>query len=40
LNGTKKKAIKTSGYRARISTKTGRKLLKRRRNKGRWRLAL
>ena len=35
LNGTKRKALKTSGFRARLSTKTGRKILKLRRNKGR-----
>lgn len=40
LNGTRKKAIKTSGFRARIATKNGRKILKKRRSKGRWRIAL
>jgi large subunit ribosomal protein L34 len=40
LNGTKRKAIKTSGFRARNSSKTGRKILKQRRQKGRWRLAI
>jgi large subunit ribosomal protein L34 len=40
LNGTKRKAIKTSGFRARISTKTGRKILKNRRRKGRWKLTI
>jgi large subunit ribosomal protein L34 len=40
LNGRKRKAIKTSGFRARIASKTGRKVLKKRRNKGRWKLAL
>lgn len=40
LNGTRRKVIKTSGFRARIASKTGRKVLKKRRNKGRWKLAL
>lgn len=40
LNGTKRKAIKTSGFRARLSTKNGRKILKNRRRKGRWKLSL
>ena len=40
LNGTRRKAIKTSGFRARIGTKSGRKILKKRRSKGRWRLAI
>jgi len=40
LTGTKKKAIKTSGFRARRATKSGRKILKKRRKKGRWRLTL
>jgi large subunit ribosomal protein L34 len=40
LNGTKRKAIKTSGFRARTASKTGRKVLKNRRNKGRWKLAI
>jgi large subunit ribosomal protein L34 len=40
LNGTKRKAIKTSGFRARIATKTGRKILKNRRRKGRWKLTI
>jgi large subunit ribosomal protein L34 len=40
LTGTKKKAIKTSGFRARRATKSGRKILKNRRKKGRWRLTL
>ncbi len=35
LNGTKRKALKTSGFRARLSTKSGRKILKQRRQKGR-----
>jgi large subunit ribosomal protein L34 len=40
LNGTKRKAIKTSGFRARNATKSGQKILKKRRNKGRWRLTI
>ena len=40
LNGTKIKAIKTSGFRARLSTKSGRKILSRRRKTGRRKLAL
>jgi large subunit ribosomal protein L34 len=40
LNGTKRKAVKTSGFRARIATKNGRKVLKNRRRKGRWKLSM
>jgi large subunit ribosomal protein L34 len=40
LNGTKIKAIKTSGFRARLSTKSGRKILNKRRKIGRHKLAL
>jgi large subunit ribosomal protein L34 len=40
LNGTRTKAIKTSGFRARLATKSGRKVLKNRRKKGRWKLAI
>jgi len=40
LNGTRKKVIKTSGFRARLATKNGRKILKNRRRKGRWKLAI
>lgn len=39
LNGTKRKALKVSGFRARIATKAGRKILKQRRKKGRVQLA-
>jgi large subunit ribosomal protein L34 len=40
LNGTKKKAIKTSGFRARLATKSGRKILKKRRRKGRHKISM
>jgi large subunit ribosomal protein L34 len=40
LNGRRKKVIKTSGFRARMASKTGRKVLKNRRRKGRWRLSI
>lgn len=40
LNGCRKKVIKTSGYRARIKTKSGLKIFKNRRAKGRWKLAI
>ncbi len=40
LNGRRKKVIKTSGFRARLSTKSGRKILKNRRKKGRWKLTI
>ena len=40
LNGTKKKAIKISGFRARQATHSGRRILKNRRKKGRWQLTL
>jgi len=40
LNGRQRKVIKTSGFRARIATKSGRKILKKRRNKGRWKLTI
>lgn len=40
LNGTRRKVIKTSGFRARLSTKNGRKILRKRRAKGRWKLTI
>lgn len=40
LNGRRRKVIKTSGFRARLSTKSGRKILKNRRQKGRWKLTI
>jgi large subunit ribosomal protein L34 len=40
LTGSRLKAIKVSGFRARISTKSCRKILKNRRRKGRWQLSL
>ena len=40
LNGTRRKVIKTSGFRARIATKNGRKIIKSRRRKGRWKLTI
>lgn len=38
--GTNKKAINISGFRSRISTKAGQKILKRRQKKGRYRLTI
>ena len=40
LNGTKRKAVKTSGFRARLNCKNGQKILKKRRAKGRWKLTI
>jgi large subunit ribosomal protein L34 len=40
LNGSRIKVIKTSGFRARLATKSGRKILKNRRRKGRRRLPI
>jgi large subunit ribosomal protein L34 len=40
LNGTRRKVIKTSGFRARLMTKSGRKILKNRRRRGRWKLSI
>jgi large subunit ribosomal protein L34 len=40
LNGRKRKAIKTSGFRARLATKSGKKILRQRRRKGRWKLSI
>jgi large subunit ribosomal protein L34 len=40
LNGRKRKAIKISGFRARRKTQSGRKILRKRRQKGRWKLTL
>jgi large subunit ribosomal protein L34 len=40
LNGTNKKAIKTSGFRIRMQTKSGKKIINRRRARGRKRLSI
>ena len=40
LNGTRRKVVNISGFRARIATKSGRKVLKNRRRKGRWKLTI
>jgi large subunit ribosomal protein L34 len=40
LNGSRLKAIKVSGFRARLSSKSGRNILRNRRRKGRWKLTI
>jgi large subunit ribosomal protein L34 len=40
LGGTRRKKIKTSGFRARMASAPGRKTLSRRRAKGRHRIAI
>jgi large subunit ribosomal protein L34 len=40
LNGRRRKVIKVSGFRARLSTKMGRNILKKRRSKRRWKLTI
>ena len=40
LNGTRRKQKRTSGFRARMRTKDGRKVIQARRSKGRQRLAV
>jgi large subunit ribosomal protein L34 len=40
LNGSRLKAVKVSGFRARLATKNGRKVIKNRRRKGRKKLAI
>jgi large subunit ribosomal protein L34 len=40
LNGSRRKVIKTSGFRARLATKNGRKILKKRRSRGRHSLSI
>ena len=40
LNGSRRKVLKTSGFRARLSTASGRKVLKNRRRRGRWQLSI
>jgi large subunit ribosomal protein L34 len=40
LNGRRRKVLNTSGFLARTATKSGRKILKNRRRRGRWKLAI
>ena len=40
LGGTNKKAIRVSGFRARMQTRTGRKVIKNRRARGRKNLSI
>ena len=40
LNGTRRKVVKTSGFRARLATKSGRKILRNRRRRGRHKVAI
>ena len=40
LGGTNRKAIRVSGFRARMQTKTGRKVIKTRRARGRKKLSI
>ena len=40
LNGRKRKVIQVSGFRARIQTRSGREILKKRRAKRRWKLTI
>jgi large subunit ribosomal protein L34 len=40
LNGSRLKAVKVSGFRARLATKNGRKVINNRRRKGRKKLAI
>lgn len=40
LNGSRLKALKVSGFRARLATKSGRTILKNRRRKGRKKLSI
>lgn len=39
-NGSNKQVIKTSGFRARVTTKSGKAILKRRRRWGCWKLTI